>query len=410
MWTTRTWDRRSKRGADAPTVSTQAIDREKTGPLRFDFIDGMRGAAALYVLMHHIWQFSITSPKTTPPSWFRAASVFKYGSYAVAVFIVISGYCLMLPVLRHGGRTRLAEFARRRSRRILPPYFVALAASMLAIALFSGLRHTSLKPMDITLPSFTTGKVVSHLLLVHNWSESWHYGFDPPLWSIALEFQIYFVFALLLLPVWRRWGLRAATATAFAISLVPWMLGAGFAAPWMLGMFALGMAAAALSIEPQMAVWRRRIPWRPLTMGLIVAVLLVTKATTSLESVNLQTMLCHLTVGLATMAGLVALASGDAPTPTRSAHRVLASRPLRSVGLFSYSLYLIHYPIVAIVTISWLDRYDLDVPATFAVLSLICVPASLLVAKLFFILVERPFLNTPVAPPPDIDLTDGARQ
>jgi peptidoglycan/LPS O-acetylase OafA/YrhL len=110
-------------------------------------------------------------------------------------------------------------------------------------------------------------------------------------------------------------------------------------------------------------------------------------------------MLCHTTVGLATMVGLVALAGYDGRTPSLAgaAHRGLASGPLRSVGLFSYSLYLVHYPIVAIATISWLDRYELNVPATFAILSLACVPASLLVAKVFFLLAERPFLNTPAS-------------
>ena len=143
--------------------------------------------------------------------------------------------------------------------------------------------------------------------------------------------------------------------------------------------------------------WRQRIPWRTLTVALVVAVPLVTAATSVLPSVDLETMLCHVTVGLATMTGLVAMSSRDrtAATPA-SSRRFFTSGPMRTVGVFSYSLYLVHYPVVALVTITWLDNYDLSVPAKFVVLFLISVPASLLVALVFHLGVERRFMNTPV--------------
>src|SRR5665213_1519018 len=68
-----------------------------------------------------------------------------------------------------------------------------------------------------------------------------------PMWSIALECQIYVVFALLLVPVWRRFGPWAQLAVALAIGLAPQLLFRGalaYTAPWLLGLFAMGVVAA----------------------------------------------------------------------------------------------------------------------------------------------------------------------
>lgn len=385
-------------------MAITAQTRSGARRLHLDFLDGVRGVAALYVLLHHVWQFSITDPQSPAPRWFSALTVFKYGSFAVAVFIVVSGFCLMLPVLRNGGMGNpggLPVFAKRRAHRILPPYFAVLAASMLLIALYPALRRLTGTPWDITLPSFTTGKVTSHLFLFHNWFEQWHYGFNPPLWSIALEFQIYFVFALVLLPVWRRWGTVAVVAAAFAIAVVPWALGAGFAAPWMLGMFGLGMAAARIAMAPDTVSWARRLPWRALTLAAVCAVPVVTAVSSRFGSHELELFACHLSVGVATALGLVTMSFGRLPGQRPGVvDRGLSSRPLRRLGAFSYSLYLVHYPIVAVLTIAVIRPRGWDVPESFVGIAVLAIPASLLAGALFWRLVERRFLNPPLTTEP----------
>lgn len=367
-----------------------------------DVVDGLRGVAALFVVLHHVWQYSVTDPDSSAPGWFRIFNVLEYGSFAVAVFIVVSGLCLMLPALRHGaslGPGGLGEFARRRSRRILPPYFAMLALAMVLIALVPALRRVSSTPWNITLPSFSVGNVTSHLLMVHNWFADWEYAFNPPLWTIALEFQIYFVFALLLLPVWRRWGPVVTLGTATAVMAVPWALGRGFARPWMLVLFVFGMiAASVITGVGAAASWRTAVPWRPVAGAAIVAVPVVVAVSRRLDSEELALALQHVTVGIATAAGLIVMAGGGGGRRQRGGvARFLAWRPVRSLGLFSFSLYLVHYPIVALVTIVGIRPLDLDVPTTFAVLMVTAVPASLAAAYGFHVLVERRFLNAPVA-------------
>src|SRR5438270_2616521 len=110
-----------------------AAPRRPPAP-RLPFLDGLRGLAAVYVVLHH-------AAMMVPPAGLggvgsAARFVFRHGHYAVAVFIVLSGYCLMLPVARDpcgrlpGG---VVGYLGRRARRILPPYYAALGLGWLLI-------------------------------------------------------------------------------------------------------------------------------------------------------------------------------------------------------------------------------------------------------------------------------------
>jgi peptidoglycan/LPS O-acetylase OafA/YrhL len=375
-----------------------AVEQRGSARLHLDFVDGLRAISALYVMFHHIWQFSIAAPTASPPSWFRAANVFKQGAFAVAVFLVVSGFCLMLPVVRSpqlqlpGG---MGAFAKRRAIRILPAYYAALGLSVLLIVVFSELRRTSGTPWDITLPNFTFAKTVSHLFLVHNWFGDLRWAFDPPLWTVALEFQIYFVFALVLLPCWRRFGAIATMGFAFTTGVALTYLGAGAVAPWMLGLFSLGMFAAFVATSPDGAFARLRgVRWGWLAAIGVVLIPLVTVAGSRLDSSLTAAMIEETVVGLATAAGLIAMTLRQVARPSEPSPvmKALAWHPVRFVGQISYSLYLIHYPIVAAVALVIVRGRNLSVPASFAVLTVICVPLVLAATYGFHLLFERPYL------------------
>src|SRR6185503_12558932 len=71
------------------------------------YIDGMRGAAALYVVLGHLCamvdpNLRIGKPSQTP-EWLQGLmSPFSYGHLAVAAFIVISGFCLQMSLFDRG--------------------------------------------------------------------------------------------------------------------------------------------------------------------------------------------------------------------------------------------------------------------------------------------------------------------
>ena len=92
-------------------------------------LDGIRGLAALYVVINHVFLRAYPGyPVDHAPFW---AGWFIYGRFAVVVFIVLSGFSLALAPARHGWRLdSIAQFASRRARRILPAYWAALAFSL----------------------------------------------------------------------------------------------------------------------------------------------------------------------------------------------------------------------------------------------------------------------------------------
>ena len=250
-------------------MSTQTVPGQQRNHLRF--LDGLRGLAALYVAINHaLLQILLNYPAAQMSGSFHHATTWlTFGRMSVDIFIVLSGFCLMIPVVRGDGFLRggLLSFVKRRARRILPPYYAAIALSLALIALVPGLSHPANAVWLQALPAFTPPVILSHLFLVHNLSEGWMDKIDYPAWSVATEWQIYFLFALLLLPIWRRLGAFAAVAAAFALGFVLHVAfhhaldGASFQ---FIGLFALGMAGANLAFakdEKQKAaaalpVWR----------------------------------------------------------------------------------------------------------------------------------------------------------
>src|SRR5260221_5207081 len=84
----------------------------------------------LMVLMAHCWWFigawQVNLPLGRHP--INLAGIFLYGHVGVNLFLLLSGFCLYWPFVKAGARREptLAEFARKRCRRILPAYYVTL--------------------------------------------------------------------------------------------------------------------------------------------------------------------------------------------------------------------------------------------------------------------------------------------
>jgi peptidoglycan/LPS O-acetylase OafA/YrhL len=319
--------------------------------LRLAYLDGLRAIAAGYVVMFHA-VLGFSAQNLTGP-WRLLRRAFAFGHEAVAIFIVLSGYCLMLPVVRKRPEQHavaFGSFMRRRAVRILPPYFAALAGSLGVLASVAVLRTPSGTIWDDSLPGLDLAAVASHVLVVHNWWPALAYQINGPLWSVASEWQIYFFFPLLLLPIWRRSGMLGCLAVAALLGYAPlWFARrpAMVAIPWYLLLFTFGMVAAAVGFSSAELPrnLRRRVPW-----GLTCAALWGGCLVFSMAAANVwfaHKPLADLLVGLATFSLLVYLTER-----ARSASRgrllpLLESRALVALGHFSYSLYLTHLPVLA---------------------------------------------------------------
>jgi peptidoglycan/LPS O-acetylase OafA/YrhL len=369
---------------------------------RIQHLDGIRGLAAGYVMLHHIWYtvYPTTASRPGGPEGVLLG-LFGYGHYAVTTFIVLSGYSLAISAVRAGDRLPhgAVAFIRGRFRRIVIPYWVALVLSALGVAFLIGSRTGS--HWDTALP-VTRQDLLGHLFLVQDLTGN-PYAVNHALWSIAVEWHLYALFPALLWS-WRRYGVAGPTLTVTVASAVGGVLANRFGAPLLLqssdylGCFGLG-AAACWFVEhpdgPRPRGWApirrgRRLLGAPATAG-IAAVFLALGPDRPLAHVAVSDPL----VGLATALALVALGRGE----WGGLRAALSRRCLVSLGAVSYSLYLTHAPVVQLVWQYALrpDGLVLGDPATMVTLLASGSAASLAVAIAFHRLVERPCLP-PVQP------------
>lgn len=359
--------------------------------LRLPQLDGLRGLTAVYVVLHHAWL--TIWPARNGVIGFDAplvTGVLAYGHFAVAVFIVLSGFCLGAPLARNGWRLRggAVGFLRRRARRILPPYYAAVAFSLLLIATRIGGETGS--HWDISVPVDATGLAASLLLVQNVLGQS---QINHVFWSIAVEAQIYVLFPLLVLVAARR-GARAAVLVAAvatgalllvvgALPVVGPLVLAGLT-PQFLLLFAIGMGAAAVAARGRGGHWGR---WALLGLALLA----VLCAVLGREGMLTNLVWLDVLAGLATASALIALCTKP---QTRTA-RVLAVRPLAGLGLFAYSIYLVHAPVLQLVWLEWIAPLGLEDGTDFLLLLAAGVPVALAVSYGFFLVFERPFLGRP---------------
>jgi peptidoglycan/LPS O-acetylase OafA/YrhL len=342
-------------------------------------LDGLRGLAALFVVMNHIFLRAWPGyPADHAPFW---ASEFIYGRLAVIVFIVLSGFSLGLAPARSGWRfDSVRAFARRRAWRILPPYWAALAFSL------------AMTWYVVAQPGWAVpnGKSVAvYGLLVQDAVSA---GIpNRAFWSIAVEAQLYILLPLLLLAV-RRVSAAAMVAMVAGIVVTVGLLGPHVAlmndalvrfTPDLAVLFAIGVLASGIVTASER---NRARPWAryALVAALPVVALIVARGAVW---TNDDLFWVDLAWSPAIACFLVALATSQ-PQPVV---RLLDSRPLRHLGSFSYSLYLTHAPIVIAVAYGLvLGRVAPGTP-TFLVLTAILLPLTICFARLFAAVFELPF-------------------
>jgi peptidoglycan/LPS O-acetylase OafA/YrhL len=337
----------------------------------------------MFVVVHHIWLTAWPSDTPTNPGpWWLGWLL--YGHMAVATFIVVSGFSLGLAPMRNGGKLSggVRRFLRRRAWRILPAYWAALILSILVTAVF---LQPELGPGAIGRSTAVYGLLLQDVAGSANPNGA--------LWSIAVEWQIYFVFPLILLVGRRTSVVTAVLITAVAVLLAHAAAGLGGPldkinglTPQFLALFALGVLAVWLGGGDRVETLRR--PLAGVALGALGSFVLLA-ATQGSEWIVARFFWMDLLFGVG-VAGVLALIHAGGVVPAR---RMLASRALMWLGLFSYSIYLIHDPIVGVLHKYAFGPMDLPPLATFGLTLAIGLPVVLALCYGFHLLFEAPFLR-----------------
>lgn len=346
---------------------------------RLRFIDGLRGVAALVVAAGHI--LGMVGPdRPVIPIW-KADALgmvlwpWTFGGPAVWLFIMLSGFTLYWTEesRRFDGRgaTPFRVYWQRRFWRILPTYYVALAFGALVV-LGLGWLLIAPSPSLQTYEPVTLGGVLTHLFMVHNLDPAWRTQIVPPLWSIAVEMQLYLLFPLLFLL--RRkltvYGVAAGLVlVVFALNQV-----ASFPVFELVEWFVMGAILAHI-------LRRRQVP-APVAMVTAVAALGIGFARVPALSGRLEQ-----GVWLIAFAALIAWLFAR-----EGRWNVLESKPVLWLGERSYSLYAVHFP-VALLCWAFVGRLELSRMEHVVCIAVLGMTASLFVATASYRWIEVPSLE-----------------
>jgi peptidoglycan/LPS O-acetylase OafA/YrhL len=385
-------------------TTTAPVHPEPANARRLPFLDGLRACAALWVVFGHCHLFTLGWNRSGS-LWGRPLDLLLYSHLGVDVFLVLSGFCLALPVIRNGNHLPLGnlEYFKARAWRILPPYYAALLLILLVnffVPLAAWGRHavglTTEIPWQVLAANF--------LLLQDLF---WQFNtVNGPFWSIATEWHLYFVFPLLVLLL-RRYGtavlLLAGGLAAWGLTWLSFVhprLSEALQVsvpqpPYFVALFVMGAAAASFAFGPRHAGARARLQRNAWLIGgaLCVPLCVLLWRYRIVDGNNVWGFINHLHL-IDPLAGAVSAAFLLGLCGLQPAHwlrRLLESRALVAAGGFSYSLYLTHVPVLAAINkgleVSGLSGWD---PlAAFFVLALVGGAACLLFAWAFARLFER---------------------
>jgi len=158
-------------------------------------IDGLRGIAILFVMLHHFW----------PPGGPLAAAedVAHLGWIGVDLFYVLSGFLITGILLDTRGEPRyFRNYLARRALRVFPLYYLVLAAAFIVFPLVEG------GPWAQTEFVRSSGSPLWYVFYLGNLREA-IFGTEPAyvlaiLWSLSIEEQFYLSFPFVVAFLSRR--------------------------------------------------------------------------------------------------------------------------------------------------------------------------------------------------------------
>lgn len=356
-------------------------------PRRVESLDGLRGVAALVVVIHHSFLlFPALAvihythvPISDMGSWewwwtHTPLHILWDGSSSVFIFFVLSGMVLVFPVLRSDNFGWLAYYAQRLVRLYVPVWgAVALAVAIIVTIPRIGTMDNAWLEHHLEL---TWKAVVQDLTLLRGAGQV-----ASPLWS--LEWEVLFS---LFLPVYfwvaRKWSHLSTLKFGLCIAASGFGAVIDSKALTYLPMFLVGVVMAVERRRLDLAA--RRIdqsssPTIRWFAAVVIALSLLTAPWLLMPS-DANRYLIEASSGLVLVGAALAVFIAWQWQPAKTA---LGSRPAQWLGRISFSLYLTHEPIV--IAVGYLAG-----PGQVAWAVPVGISCSLIVAVLFYHVVERP--------------------
>ncbi len=351
-------------------------------------MDAWRALAALAVVTYHSALPAVTSIyPALGRHWFFAH--IRFGAYGVQLFFVISGYCIAQAAVNVIERRRgLGSYLWARARRIYPPYAAAtlVAISMGLVAHWMVAHHLlASSSFDRDRPWDQSRRVYlcSALLL----QQVCHVQPILPLfWTLCYEAAFYLVVGCALLLAMRRASKRDLLDACHALTLATALFAAAAPdrLPYPLDLwpeFGLGMVVFDYCTQGR----RRSLE---VLFGAVLAAVLVYAFRSTVVGVNPYRAIPG-EQAIVAAAFAVVLLFNFRRDGRVAGHPIVAA--LGRLGVFSYSLYLVHLPALAIAS-QVAKRLHIGQSA-YGLSMVLQVAAAVPAAYLFFLIAEQPFIR-----------------
>ena len=340
-------------------------------------IDLLRACAALGVFFYHSQVGSIAA-RYSGLSFFKRIDAFG-AMYAVPLFFLLSGYCIHasnIKYLAKNSRLPVGEYFRRRFLRIYPPYLVALLVA-LGVNLLTRYQQ---------VPSISD--VVIHVFSVQGFTTTYFNSINLVLWTISVELAFYAIYPLFYYARY-KFGLNQAmmlTLLVSCISIVFFETRAVISLPERFCVFNMWFAwccGAFLADKKMLA----ENDLKKNIYLLAYAALLVAFTWFKFFTGRLVLVSDQLAILVWTGPLMFLIAKEKWLKEKRN---VWVIRVMASIGLSSYSLYLLHEPVLALKNFIFHKYLPVGIQFAAVIAGFFLVP---LVAWYSYYYVERPFMK-----------------
>jgi len=316
-------------------------------------LDGLRGLAILAVMCHHFLFIRGEGLETT-----LVLRLAHCGLFGVDLFFVLSGF-LITGILLDTRHTRhaLRNFYMRRTLRIFPLYYCVLLVFILVAFVYplSQFQRDGVPRFQSVLRDWPWYVTFTSNVLI-GLRNGYVHGFLDVTWSLSIEEQYYLVWALVVLTFPRKAVMRLSLVLLVVSAVTRCLFIYHGASPVQIYVssvchadgLALGSYYAAVARDDRFSLakatqWAKRV----LAVALPLLVSLAAAGWLDLESIFCRT------IGYPLIAVVFSQMLVLAIDEQNGVARILRSRFLMRLGVYSYGLYLLHLPVRAALAKIW---------------------------------------------------------
>jgi len=362
--------------------------------------DVLRVSAIALIAWHHFWQLSWLDPSFYAfGRYIDLFSLVSAGYMMVDVIIVLSGFLIAIPYAQAHCNDmnvpRPIAFYRKRIRRIIPSYLLALTITIIFYALPQGL-YTSIKDGVLDL--------LAHLTFTHNLFPKTYFSSPLPgvLWTLAVEVQFYVLFPYIGKIYGKHPILVCVGLTIAALGFRAWVYDMQDTTFWvnqlpcMLDLYACGMMAAFVYTRASSKKMRDGWLWCMSALAVVsfagIFQIIWIQDTTDYELLRHEQLLWRLPIGILT--GMTLFFGALSHSSLQS---IMGNRITKFLAEVSYNYYIWHQFLAGRLKAWRIPRYISEKPHLMGEqpwqirYTILCFLVAGFVASIVTYTIEKPF-------------------